>query len=183
MKLIEKTLKSNIIYEGKVIIVNCDDVILPNDNIAKREIVHHRGGVAVLAIEDGHAYMVRQFRYAYGKELLEIPAGKLEKGEEPYSAALRELEEEVGLKASKLISLGQIYPTVGYCDEIIYLYLALDFTKSQASLDEDEFLNVFKMKLEDLYQMISDNKISDAKTIISLLKYKGGDYDAKKANK
>ena len=121
----EKTLESRQLYDGKVIRLTLDTVALENGETGLREVVHHHGGACVLALtERDELYMVRQFRYAFGRELWELPAGKLEAGEDPLAAAYRELEEECGVRAEKLVHFMDVYPTVGYCTEIIYLYLA-----------------------------------------------------------
>ena len=152
MKLEEKTLKANYIYNGKVINVRCDDVVLPNGNTSKREIVEHRGGVGIIPYDGKYVYMVKQFRYAFKEELLEIPAGKREYDEKPIETAKRELYEEIGATAKDFIFLGEFFPTVGYCEEIIYLYLAKDlkFT-NRLHLDADEFLNVKKYEYNKPY--------------------------------
>ncbi len=175
MKLEEKTVKANYIYNGKVINVRCDDVILPNGNPSKREIVEHRGGVGIIPYDGKYIYMVKQFRYAFKEELLEIPAGKREFDEKPIETAKRELYEEIGATAKEFIYLGEFFPTVGYCEEIIYLYLAKDlkFT-NRLHLDADEFLNVKKYEYAKLLEMVKNNDIKDAKTVIGLLKC--GDY-------
>ena len=175
MKLEEKTVKANYIYNGKVINVRCDDVILPNGNASRREIVEHRGGVGIIPYDGKYIYMVKQFRYAFKLELLEIPAGKREYDEKPIETAKRELYEEIGATAKEFIYLGEFFPTVGYCEEIIYLYLAKDLKFSnRLHLDQDEFLNVEKYEYTKLLEMIKNNEIKDAKTVIGLLKC--GDY-------
>ena len=172
MKKEEKTLKSKVIYDGRILRLNCDDVITSKGVKTKREVVHHNGGVCVLAMLDGKIPMVKQFRYSYGEEMFELPAGKLEKGEDSYTAGLRELEEEVGLKANKLTSLGCMYPSCGYTNEIIYLYKAENVTKTQIHLDPDEDLDVYYFTLEEISNMILKNEIRDAKTICLIYKYK-----------
>ena len=167
----EKTLKSNVIYDGKILRLNCDDIECDNGAIATREIVHHRGGVCILAFVDDKVVMVKQYRYAFQEELLELPAGKLEKDEDPYNAAIRELEEEVGLKAESLTSLGYMYPTCGYSNEIIYLYKANNLTKVKRHLDFDEDIDVYYYSLDEILAKIQNNEIKDAKTIILILKY------------
>ena len=171
MKKEEKTLKSNVVYDGKILRLNNDDIICPNGVKATREIVHHNGGVCILAFVDDKVVMVRQFRYAYGEEMFELPAGKLEKGEDSYKAGLRELEEEVGLKAEKLISLGAMYPSCGYTNEIIYLYKAENVSKTPRHLDVDEDIDIYYFSLEEVIDMINKNEIKDAKTICLMFKY------------
>ena len=175
MKLEEKTKKANYIYNGKVINLRVDDVILPNGKEAKREIVEHRGGVGIVPFDGEYIYMVRQYRYAFKKELLEIPAGKREYDEMPIETAKRELYEELGATAKDFIFLGEFLPTVGYCEEIFYIFLAKDLKFSnRLHLDQDEFLNVEKYKLKDALEMVKKNEIKDAKTVIALMKL--GDY-------
>ena len=171
MKKEEKTLKSNVVYDGKILRLNNDDIICPNGVKATREIVHHNGGVCILAFVDDKVVMVRQFRYAYGEEMFELPAGKLEKGEDSYKAGLRELEEEVGLKAEKLISLGAMYPSCGYTNEIIYLYKAENVSRTPRHLDVDEDIDIYYFSLEEVIDMINKNEIKDAKTICLMFKY------------
>ena len=171
MKKEEKTLKSNVVYDGKILRLNNDDIICANGVKATREIVHHNGGVCILAFVDDKIVMVRQFRYAYGEEMFELPAGKLEKGEDSYKAGLRELEEEVGLKAEKLISLGAMYPSCGYTNEIIYLYKAENVSRTPRHLDVDEDIDIYYFSLEEVIDMINKNEIKDAKTICLMFKY------------
>lgn len=171
MELFEKTLHETEIFNGRIIRVHLDDVELPNGNLASREIVEHPGGVCVAALSDRDTLQfVRQFRYPYHRVLLELPAGKLEQGEEPLQAGLRELEEECGLLAEKVISLGCVYPTVAYCSEIIYLYLATGLTKTSQHFDEDEFLETEEIALQDAVRMVMDNEITDSKTVAAVLK-------------
>ncbi len=171
MELFEKTLHETEIFNGRIIRVHLDDVELPNGNLASREIVEHPGGVCVAALSDRDTLQfVRQFRSPYHRVLLELPAGKLEQGEEPLQAGLRELEEECGLRAEKVISLGCVYPTVAYCSEIIYLYLATGLTKTSQHFDEDEFLETEEIALQDAVRMVMDNEITDSKTVAAVLK-------------
>jgi ADP-ribose pyrophosphatase len=168
----EKQISSEEIFKGKIITVRLDQVELVNGKTAAREVVHHNGGVAVLALdEDENVLFVRQFRYPYGEVLLELPAGKLELGEDPAACGLRELEEETGYAAAHCESLGVAYPTPGYCDEVLYLYFAKDLTKTAQNLDEDEFLSVEKIPLEQAVAMCVDGTIKDAKTLAAILKF------------
>ena len=171
MELFEKTLHETEIFNGRIIRVHLDEVELPNGNLASREIVEHPGGVCVAALSDNDTLQfVRQFRYPYHRVLLELPAGKLEKGEEPLEAGLRELEEECGLRADKVVSLGCVYPTVAYCSEIIYLYLATGLHKTQQHFDADEFLETEEISFADAVRMVMDNEITDSKTVAAVLK-------------
>lgn len=172
MDMIEKKIDGEVIYEGKVITVLRDKVICPNNKEAYREVIKHSGGSAILCItEDNKVLLIKQFRYVYNEILYEIPAGKLEKGENPYDAALRELEEETGYKTDNLESLGIIYPTCGYTNEKINLYLAKNIKPGVKHLDEDEFIEPIYIPLNDVKKMILNNEIKDAKTICALSNY------------
>ena len=171
MKKIEKTHKAKTVYDGKILRLNVDEVILPDGRLASREIIHHHGGVCVLAVVDGKIPLVKQFRYAYGEETLELPAGKLEKGENPYDAGIRELEEETGLKADSLTSFGFMYPSPGYTNEIIHLYVANSVRKTKMHLDDDEYIDVIYYSIDEIIDLIKQNVINDAKTISLVLKY------------
>lgn len=167
----EKTINSIEIYKGSVVHLFCDDIELENGKSARREFIKHSGGVCVAAIDDNmNILLVSQFRYPYNEEILEIPAGKLEAGEEPYGAALRELEEETGFTTDKLISLGTMYPSPGYTDEVINIYYTDNLIKTSQKLDEDEFLSVYKMQFWDAYERVLDGRIKDAKTQIAIMK-------------
>ena len=172
MKMIEKRLSGETIFEGHVVKLVKDKVLCPNGNESFREIVRHNGGAAVLCInENEEILLVKQFRYAYDEVMYEIPAGKLEKNEDPLLAAKRELEEETGNKADSLDFLGAIYPTCGYSSEIIYLYLAKNCKKTQTHFDEDEVIESKFYKLDDVKNMILNGEIKDAKTICALSYY------------
>ena len=171
MSFSEKTLSSDVIYAGRIIRVRNDKVELDNGATAFREVVDHTGGVGILAITpDGKVPMVRQFRYPFMAETLEVPAGKLEAGEDPLECAVRELSEETGLEAEKYVSLGSILPSPGDCAETLYVYLAQNITAGRQHLDEDEFLNVEYYTLPELHRMVMDNTLTDAKTVIAILK-------------
>jgi ADP-ribose pyrophosphatase len=171
MEYIEKTIKKNYLYQGKILNLRCDDALLPNGQPCKREIVEHNGGACVLYVEDGKVLLVRQYRYAYGESIYEIPAGKLEKGEDPMLAAARELEEEAGVQAGRLQLLYVNYPTPGYTNEKIYIYRAFDGKKVSAHLDEGEFLDVEYIPLDKVKEMLKNGEIRDGKTIIALQAY------------
>lgn len=171
MDLKEKTIRKNYIYEGKIISLRRDDVLLPDGKICQREIVEHPGGASVLCVRDGKIALVRQYRYAYEEELLEIPAGKLQPGEDPMLAAKRELEEETGLIAEKLTHLFTLFPTPGYTNEKIYIYYAEGLQEGRQHLDEDEFLSVVYLPIEEVVQMMERGQISDSKTIAAVLFY------------
>lgn len=171
MELTEKTIRKNYVYRGKIVNLRCDDAELPDGNPCLREIVEHPGGAAVLCVQDGNVVLVRQYRYAYGEELLEIPAGKLERGEDPLPAAQRELEEEAGLIAD-LVPLTVLYPTPGYSNEKIYIYEAVNVREGARHPDSDEFLDVVQLPLEEAYARVKSGALRDAKTIAALLLYK-----------
>ena len=167
----EKKISSTEQFSGRIFSVTDDVVELENGKTAHREIIRHPGGAGIVPLtEDGQVYLVRQFRYAFGQELLEIPAGKLEPGEDPKFAALRELKEECGLTARQVEELYSIYPTVGYDDEVIYMYLATGLETAEACPDEDEFVTAEKWPLDTLVEMILRGEIRDGKTVAALLK-------------
>lgn len=169
----EKTLNSDTRFEGRVFTVTVDKVELENGRTSTREVVHHHGGACIAALtENDEIYLVRQFRYAFGQELWELPAGKLEKGEDPFEAARRELGEECGLTAEHLVDLGPVYPTVGYCTEIIYCWAATGLSPCGMHLDEDEFLTPEKVPFDRAVEMVLSGEIRDGKTVAALLKIK-----------
>lgn len=171
MEYIEKTVQKNYIYKGKILTLRCDDALLPNGEPCKREIIEHSGGACVLYVEDEKMLFVRQYRYAYGESIYEIPAGKLEPGEDPKMAAIRELEEEAGVIAQDLELLFVNYPTPGYTNEKIYIYRANGGKKTQAHLDEGEFLDVEYIPIEHVKEMLKNGEIKDGKTIIAVQAY------------
>ena len=171
MDLEEKTVQKNYIYRGKIVNLRCDDAVLPDGRPCKREVIEHSGGAAVLCVQGGKVALVRQFRYAYGEAIYEIPAGKLNAGEDPMLAAKRELEEETGLQAGRLVHLFTLYPTPGYTNEKIYIYEAEGVQAGAQRLDEGEFLNVEYMPVRDALSMVENGTIKDAKTIVALLDY------------
>lgn len=167
----EKTLHSEEIFSGKVISLHLQDVELPNGKQSKREIIKHPGAVAILAItDDQKIVMVEQFRKALERTIVEIPAGKLEKGEEPSLCARRELEEETGYECENLDLLTSFYTSPGFADEIVHVYLATGLTKKEnsAALDEDEFVNLEELTLEEALRYVEEQKIYDAKTIYAV---------------
>ncbi len=167
----EQSLFSQTLFEGRVIRVTLDKVRLENGRTSTREVVHHHGGAGIIALnEKDEIYLVRQYRYALDKELIEIPAGKLESGEDPLKAAQRELSEEAGLHASSWADLGSFIPTCGYCSEVIYLYVARNLSPIGQHLDEDEFLSLFTLPLKQAYEMVLSGEITDGKTIAAVLK-------------
>ena len=170
MNLQEKKITGKTLYDGKIISLNLDEVELPDGSTSFREYVKHSGGAAILLIKDNKVLLVKQFRYAYNKEIYEIPAGKLNKDEDPKVAATRELEEETGYKA-ELVHMADIYPTPGYTDEIIHIYHAQKYEFVGQKLDEGEFLNCQFIDIETVLKMIESGEIADAKTIIAVYKY------------
>ena len=161
----------SVVYEGRIIRLHLDDVMLEDHSRSKREYVEHPGGAAIVAETEKGIIFVEQFRYPVSRTLLELPAGKLDKGEDPLSAARREFEEETGYFAKELQLLGEMYPSPGYTDEVIYLYLATGLEMRQAHRDEGEFLSVKYLPAEKAAEMIASGEIKDAKTVIALLKY------------
>lgn len=166
----EKAIESEALYNGKILRLRRDIVELENGKTAKREVVEHSGGVCVLPFDDdGNVILVRQFRYPFGRELLEAPAGKLEKGEDHATCGRRELEEEAGMTAGIYRYLGCIYPTPAYDTEIIHMYYAADLRPASQHLDQDEFLTVLRFPFDESLQMALDGRICDAKTKTALL--------------
>ena len=173
MELTEKTLSSEKIFDGHILHVRRDTIELPDGSKGYREVVDHPGGVCVLALDDeNRVLMVSQYRYPYEKVLREIPAGKLEYGEDPAQAAIRELKEETGAVAGDFRPLGELYPSPGYCGEVIRMYLARDLTFGETHLDKDEFLNLERVPFDRLVEEILSGEIRDAKTIAAVLKGK-----------
>jgi len=168
----EKTLSSTRIFEGKVFSVRKDTVELENGTLAFREVIEHSGGVGILAVgAEGHIFLVRQFRYGVGRESLEIPAGKLEPGENPFACAQRELEEETGYVAGHWDSLGTMDSTPAYDSEVIHLYLARDLRPTSQRLDAGEFLSVEPFSMDKLLELCLNGGLTDAKTLVAVLKY------------
>ncbi|MCH6268392.1 MULTISPECIES: NUDIX domain-containing protein [Neobacillus] len=170
-KLEEKTLKSEEIFSGKIISLHLQEVELPNGKTSKREIIKHPGAVAILALTpENKIIMVEQYRKALERTIVEIPAGKLEKDEEPASCARRELEEETGYVCESLELLTSFFTSPGFADEIVHVYLAKGLTKKEdsAALDEDEFVNLEELTLEEALQYVKEQKIYDAKTIYAV---------------
>ena len=165
----ERKLSSEMKFDGKLIKVTYD-IAEVNGKEAWREVVHHPGASAVVAIdEDNRIIMEKQFRYALNDYLLEIPAGKLDAGEDPLVCAKRELEEETGIVASEWISLGTIAISPGFCNEVIHLYVAKGLSKGEIHWDEDEYVEVERYTFDELLQRISEETIKDSKTLSALL--------------
>ncbi len=171
MDYTEKKLRRVNAYHGIIVDVETDMIRLPNDQITMREVVRHPGGVCVAALDDdGRVAMVRQFRYPYQAHLWELPAGKLEPGEEPLPAAKRELSEETGLEADRWTELGAVYTSPGFSTETLYLYLAEGLHQGKAHPDPNEFLDVARVPLEELVDRVESGEISDAKTVVGALR-------------
>lgn len=173
MDLVEKTLRREDKYHGKIMDVHVDEVLLPNGNTAIREVVDHVDGVAVLALDEhNNVLTVTQYRYVFGKPLLEIPAGKLDPGEDPETGALRELKEETGAIPEEFSSLGAIIPACGCYSEVLHLFLARGLQMGEQHLDEDEFLNVSRIPFDEMVRRCVSGEIEDAKTVVAVLKAK-----------
>jgi ADP-ribose pyrophosphatase len=170
----EKTISSRCYFEGKVLRVFCDEISLPNGKTSFREYNKHKGAVCVIPVTDeGEIICVRQYRYAVGQITLEIPAGKLDYvGEDPESAARRELREETGATAEKITYLGKYLGSPAILDETIHMYLAEGLTFGETDFDEDEFIEIVKMPISELVDMVMRDEIHDAKTQIAILKAK-----------
>lgn len=168
----EKSIHSIPIYNGKVISLQVDDVTLPNGKTAKREIVKHPGAVAILAVTDeGKLVLVEQYRKALERSLIEIPAGKIDKGESIEETARRELEEETGYGAKELTYIQSFATSPGFADEVIHLFLArgLYVLEERLALDEDEFVKLYEVTVEEAQQMVADQRIFDAKTAFAVI--------------
>ena len=166
----EKTIENKIVFEGNFLTLYNDKVLLPNGKTSTREWIKHPGAVCCIPIlSDGKIALIKQYRHSVKKEMIEIPAGKLDQNEIPEECAQRELEEEIGYKASKLTFLANIHPAIGFTDEKMWLYLAEDLVKTKQSLDADEFLVLFPTKLKEAVDMVWSGKITDVKTIIGIL--------------
>lgn len=166
--LAEGCLAQEVIYEGKIISVQRDTVLLPNGQEAIREVVHHPGAVAVVTLKEGELILVRQYRYALAKETLEIPAGKIDVGEEPQACATRELREETGYHGD-LEFLGSFNTSPGFADELIHLYFATNLVWSPLKPDEDEFLRVTAIPWDKAVEMAYKGEFQDAKTALGIL--------------
>lgn len=170
-KFEEKTLSSKTVYSGKIFDITDDEIVLSDGLKRHREIIHHPGGVVICAQkDDGSILLVKQYRYAVKSLQTELPAGRLEKGEDPLEAAKRELREETGYLAKNWESLGYIFTTFGICDEKLYLYKASDLTFDKPDPDEGEILDYFELPLNEVYNLVKNGTINDAKTICTLMR-------------
>jgi ADP-ribose pyrophosphatase len=171
MSVVEKKLEERALYEGRIFTVYSGTVELPNGKTAPRDRIAHGGGAGILPLDaEGNIYLVRQYRYGVDKLLLEIPAGKLEPGEDPQLTAVRELTEEVGFLPKEVTPLGYMELSPAYLGEITYLYLGRDLIPQKAALDEDEFLEVIKMPFSEALAMVLNGEITDGKTQNAILK-------------
>lgn len=168
MDLKEKRLSTELAYKGSFLTIYHDEVIVPNGNRSSREVVRHPGAAGIIAFVDGKMIIEKQYRYAVDEVLLEIPAGKRDKGEDTIVTASRELEEETGYHSDDLKFLGSVYSSVGFCDEKIDIYLAKNLVKTKTSFDQDEIIELEYYTLEDVKKMIKEGKIKDGKTIAAI---------------
>ena len=170
MDMREKQLSYQYFFEGKIMKARLDEVLLPNGRRARREVCEHVGGVGVLPVDrSGNIILVRQFRYPYDTELLEIPAGKLDHGAEDFTACgARELKEGTGCTAGRIVPLGAQYPSPGFLTEVVHLFAALDLTEGEMQPDEDEFVEVVRLPIAEVEAMIARDEIRDAKTIVAM---------------
>jgi ADP-ribose pyrophosphatase len=164
----EVTISTTPIYKGKIISLQVDEVRLPNGETATREIVKHPGAVAVIALHDDKLIVVEQYRKPLEKSQIEIPAGKLEPGEDPLEAARRELEEETGYRAGVIRHVSSLYTSPGFANELLHVYVAEDLKPGAVHPDEDEFLSCTAITLAEAKQLIAQERISDAKTILAV---------------
>ncbi|MDO5014631.1 MAG: NUDIX hydrolase [Clostridia bacterium] len=159
-------------FRGRVVNLRVDEVLLQNSNTSTREIVEHSGGVCILPIDsEDNIIFVKQYRSPFEKIITELPAGKLEKGEDPLDCGIRELKEETGCTADKIYNLGEIYPSVGYTQEVLYLFAATDLEFGEKNLDENEFLQSYKIPLKDAVSMVLSGELKDAKTVSAIMKF------------
>ena len=173
MDYTEKKIKTINGYRGLIVDVDLDRIELPDGETALREVVTHPGGVGILAINDkNEAVCVRQYRYCFGEHLLEIPAGKLERGEDPLECAVRELSEETGITAGKIVPLGSMYPSPGFCREVLHIYLATGLENGEAHPDAGEFLDIVHVPFAELVDKCMSGEIRDGKTVLAVLKAK-----------
>lgn len=167
-----EVVKNEKVYEGKICSVFQDTITLPDGRNAVREVIEHGAAAAIVPIDaDGNIIFVRQYRHPARKEVLEIPAGMIEGDERPEVCASRELEEETSYKSDKLKLLTAMYTSIGFCTEILYVYLAVDLEQGNFNFDEDEFIKIEKYPLEKAIEMIFNGEIIDSKTIVGVLAY------------
>ena len=173
MDLTEKTIRREDKFQGRILSVHVDTVLLPNGNTSTREVVDHVDGVAVLPLDErNNVLTVTQYRYVFGRTLLEIPSGKLDPGEDPVTGALRELKEETGAVPDTFLPLGRIIPAPGCYGEVLHLFLAKGLHMEEQHLDPDEFLNVERIPFNEMVHRCLNGEIEDAKTVAAVLKAK-----------
>jgi len=166
----EKTVSSTSIYRGRIINVRDDEVVLPDGRVTRREIVEHKDVVAVVALDDeDNVLLVKQYRKPVEKALLEIPAGGIDDGESPDECAVREMQEETGYRPGILQKIGGLYASPGYCSEYLHLYLATDLVPGKLTADDDEQIELIRVPLEQIPELISSGQICDAKSVATLL--------------
>ncbi len=164
----EKWIKQEEIHKGKIFSLWGGEVTLDNDDVAVREYIRHSGGVGIVPVLDGNVILIRQYRISIESELIELPAGRLEPKEEPMICAARELEEEIGYRANKLIPIASYFASVGNSNERMYLFLALDLEKTERRLEADERIREVIMSLEAVKEKLANQEFEDSKTIIGL---------------
>ncbi len=168
----EESVSSEVIYDGKIVKLRVDKVLMPSGRLTTREIVEHPGGVGIVAVTDkDEIILVKQYRKPFEAAIYEIPAGKLDKGEHHRDCGIRELEEETGYRAFKFEYLGFMYPSPGFTDEVTHVYLAEGLTAGATSPDEDEFLDIEKIPVSKVFDMVMSGEINDAKSVYGILKY------------
>ncbi len=166
----ESRITTEVVYKGDFLDVRRDEVLLPNGETGTREWINHPGAVVIIPIlPNGKIALIKQFRYAARSEFLELPAGKLDEGEDPKACAFRELEEEIGYRAGKMQFIANIHPAIGFANEIMSIYLAEDLKKTNYNRDKDEFIELIPTKMEEALNLVWENKITDVKSIIGLL--------------
>jgi ADP-ribose pyrophosphatase len=172
--LAEQKKLSEKVFSGELLHVFKDEAILPDTSIGRREWIQHPGACAVVPLfENGDCVLIQQFRYPAQQLFWEVPAGKIDRGEDPFTTANRELEEETGYRAKEWTYIGHFYPAIGYADEIIHIYLAEGLIPGHQNMDEDEFLSVYRVPFNEVVGMIHSGEINDAKTISSIIRVQG----------
>ena len=166
----ESRITTEVVYKGDFLDVRRDEVLLPNGETGTREWINHPGAVVIIPIlPNGEIALIKQFRYAARSEFLELPAGKLDEGEDPKACAFRELEEEIGYRAGKMQFIANIHPAIGFANEIMSIYLAENLKKTNYNRDKDEFIELIPTNMEEALNLVWENKITDVKSIIGLL--------------
>tara|TARA_Y100001968_G_C19301794_1_gene689471 strand:- start:516 stop:1058 length:543 start_codon:yes stop_codon:yes gene_type:complete len=166
----ESMITTEVVYKGDFLDVRRDEVLLPNGKTGIREWINHPGAVVIIPVlPNGEIALIKQFRYAAGSEFIELPAGKLDKGEDPKICAYRELEEEIGYKAGKMKFIANIHPALGFANEIMSIYLAENLEKTKQNRDKDEFIELVPTNMDKALNLVWENKITDVKSIIGLL--------------